>query len=185
MAIDVGMQAFEVFVDKRRLKRADFAIDNQPFVPIHVLQGERELLQDCRSLARFKVLIDPQPAGMPRVEVTFMIDANGILNVAASDMRTGHERSVEVKPSYGLTDEEIERLLEESIDFAEDDVSVAPDAELLRRIAPIATGVAQLERVSHRPCSAGFFMLFEIAELFYPVRTVAVHVFRILRPLFS
>ncbi len=99
------------------------AVDDQTAVDIHVLQGERELLQDCRSLARFKVPIDPQPAGMPRVEVTFMIDANGILNVAASDMRTGHERSVEVKPSYGLTDEEIERLLEESIDFAEDDVT--------------------------------------------------------------
>ena len=99
------------------------AVDDQTAVDIHVLQGERELVQDCRSLARFKVPIDPQPAGMPRVEVTFMIDANGILNVAASDMRTGHERSVEVKPSYGLTDEEIERLLEESIDFAEDDVT--------------------------------------------------------------
>jgi Fe-S protein assembly chaperone HscA len=99
------------------------AVDDQTAVDIHVLQGERELVQDCRSLARFKVPIDPQPAGMPRVEVTFMIDANGILNVAALDMRTGRERSVEVKPSYGLTDEEIERLLEESIDFAEDDVT--------------------------------------------------------------
>jgi len=99
------------------------AVDDQTAVDIHVLQGERELVQDCRSLARFKVPIDPQPAGMPRIEVTFMIDANGILNVAALDMRTGRERSVEVKPSYGLTDEEIERLLEESIDFAEDDVT--------------------------------------------------------------
>ncbi len=99
------------------------AVDDQTAVDIHVLQGERELVQDCRSLARFKVPIDPQPAGMPRIEVTFMIDANGILNVAAADMRTGHERSVEVKPSYGLTDEEIERLLEESIDFAEDDIT--------------------------------------------------------------
>jgi len=99
------------------------AVDDQTAVDIHVLQGERELVQDCRSLARFKVPIEPQPAGMPRVEVTFMIDANGILNVAASDLRTGRERSVEVKPSYGLTDEEIERLLEESIDFAEDDVT--------------------------------------------------------------
>jgi molecular chaperone DnaK (HSP70) len=99
------------------------AVDDQTAVDIHVLQGERELVQDCRSLARFKVPIDPHPAGMPRIEVTFMIDANGILNVAALDMRTGRERSVEVKPAYGLTDEEIERLLEESIDFAEDDVT--------------------------------------------------------------
>jgi molecular chaperone DnaK (HSP70) len=99
------------------------AVDDQTAVDIHVLQGERELVQDCRSLARFKIPIDPQPAGMPRIEVTFTIDANGILNVTAADMRTGRERSVEVKPSYGLTDEEIEKLLEESIDFAEEDVT--------------------------------------------------------------
>lgn len=99
------------------------AVDDQTAVDVHVLQGERELAQDCRSLARFKIPIEPQPAGVPRVEVTFMIDANGILNVTATDLRTGRERSVEVKPSYGLTDEEIERLLEESIDFAEEDVT--------------------------------------------------------------
>jgi molecular chaperone DnaK len=99
------------------------AVDDQTAMDVHVLQGERELARDCRSLARFKIPIEPQPAGVPRVEVTFMIDANGILNVTAADLRTGHERSVEVKPSYGLTDEEIERLLEESIDFAEEDVT--------------------------------------------------------------
>ncbi|MBI3797393.1 MAG: Fe-S protein assembly chaperone HscA [Deltaproteobacteria bacterium] len=99
------------------------AVDDQTAVDVHVLQGERELARDCRSLARFKIPIEPHPAGVPRVEVTFMIDANGILNVTAADLRTSHERSVEVKPSYGLTDEEIERLLEESIDFAEEDVT--------------------------------------------------------------
>jgi len=99
------------------------AVDDQTAVDIHVLQGERELAQDCRSLARFKIPIEPLPAGVPRVEVTFMIDANGILSVTATDLRTKRERSVEVKPSYGLTDEEVERLLEESIDFAEEDVT--------------------------------------------------------------
>ena len=98
------------------------AVDDQTAVAVHVLQGERELVQDCRSLARFSIPIEPKPAGVPRVEVTFMIDANGILNVSATDLRTGLERSLEVKPSYGLTDEEVERLLEESIDFAEEDV---------------------------------------------------------------
>ena len=98
------------------------AVDDQTAVAIHVLQGERELVQDCRSLARFSIPIEPKPAGVPRVEVTFMIDANGILNVSATDLRTGLERSLEVKPSYGLTDEEVERLLEESIDFAEEDI---------------------------------------------------------------
>ena len=98
------------------------AVDDQTAVAVHVLQGERELVQDCRSLARFSIPIEPKPAGVPRVEVTFMIDANGILNVSATDLRTGLERSLEVKPSYGLTDDEVERLLEESIDFAEEDI---------------------------------------------------------------
>ncbi len=99
------------------------AVDNQTHVDIHVLQGERELAKDCRSLARFKLgPIQSQPAGVPRIEVTFLIDANGILNVNARDERTGREHSVDVKPSYGLTDEEIERMLEEAIDLGEQDL---------------------------------------------------------------
>jgi Fe-S protein assembly chaperone HscA len=99
------------------------AVDKQTYVDVHVVQGERELAGDCRSLARFKLgPIQPQPAGVPRIEVTFMIDANGILNVAARDERTGLEHSVDVKPSYGLTEEEIERLLEEAIDHGEQDL---------------------------------------------------------------
>ncbi len=105
------------------------AVDKQTAVDVHVLQGERELATDCRSLARFSIPIEPATAGFPRVEVTFMIDANGILNVTARDVRTGQERSVDVKPSYGLTDEEVERMLEESIDFAEEDVSARLLAE--------------------------------------------------------
>jgi molecular chaperone DnaK len=104
-------------------ERFTTAVDNQTHVDVHVLQGERELARDCRSLARFKLgPIQPQPAGVPRIEVTFMIDANGILNVAARDERTGLEHSVDVKPSYGLTEEEIERLLEEAIDYGESDL---------------------------------------------------------------
>ncbi len=100
------------------------AVDNQTHVDIHVLQGERELAKDCRSLARFKLgPIEPQPAGMARIEVTFLIDANGILNVTARDERTGREHSIDVKPSYGLTDEEIERMLEEAIDLGEEDLT--------------------------------------------------------------
>jgi Fe-S protein assembly chaperone HscA len=97
--------------------------DNQTHVDVHVLQGERELAHDCRSLARFKLgPLQPQPAGVPRVEVTFLVDANGILNVTARDQRTGREHSVDVKPSYGLTDDDIEQMLEESIDLGEQDV---------------------------------------------------------------
>jgi len=98
------------------------AVDDQTAVDVHVYQGEREMVKDNRSLARFKIPIAAQPAGVPRLEVTFLVDANGILSVTATDLRTGLERSVEVKPSYGLTDEDIERMLEESIDHAEDDV---------------------------------------------------------------
>jgi molecular chaperone DnaK (HSP70) len=98
-------------------------VENQTGIDIHVLQGERELAKDCRSLARFQLKVPPGPAGLARVEVKFLIDANGILQVAAHDLRTGGQQSIEVQPSYGLNDTEIERMLEESIEFAEQDFS--------------------------------------------------------------
>jgi len=103
-------------------------VDNQTSVDIHVLQGERELANDCRSLARFKLRgIPPMPAGLPRIEVRFQIDANGILSVAASELRTNIAQTIEVKPSYGLTDQEVERMLIESFEHAQADI----DARLL------------------------------------------------------
>lgn len=96
-------------------------VDNQTGIDIHVLQGERELAKDCRSLARFTLKVPPAPAGLPRIEVKFLIDANGILQVAAKDLRTGEQHSIEVQPSYGISDNEIERMLEESIAYAEQD----------------------------------------------------------------
>src|SRR6266403_900639 len=96
-------------------------VDNQTGIDIHVLQGERELAKDCRSLARFTLKVPPAPAGLPRIEVKFLIDANGILQVAAKDVRTGEQHSIEVQPSYGISDNEIERMLEESIEYAEQD----------------------------------------------------------------
>jgi Fe-S protein assembly chaperone HscA len=96
-------------------------VDNQTGIDIHVLQGERELAKDCRSLARFTLKVPPAPAGLPRIEVKFLIDANGILQVAAKDVRTGGQHSIEVQPSYGISDSEIERMLEESIEYAEQD----------------------------------------------------------------
>ena len=99
------------------------AVDGQKNVLIHVVQGERELVKDNRSLARFDLKnIDPVPAGMARIEVRFLIDANGILNVSARDQRTGREHSVEVKPSYGLTDEQVEKMIQESFEKAEADL---------------------------------------------------------------
>jgi molecular chaperone DnaK len=98
------------------------AVDGQSNVLIHVLQGERELVKDCRSLARFDLKgIDPLPAGLAKIEVRFLIDANGILSVTARDGRTGKEQTVEVKPSYGLTDEQVEAMIEESVAKAEED----------------------------------------------------------------
>jgi molecular chaperone DnaK len=96
-------------------------VDNQTGIDIHVLQGERELAKDCRSLARFTLKVPPAPAGLPRIEVRFLIDANGILQVAAKDLRNGQQHTVEVQPSYGISDTEIERMLEESIEYAEQD----------------------------------------------------------------
>ena len=86
-------------------------VENQTAIDLHVLQGERELAKDCRSLARFQLKVPPGPAGLARIEVKFLIDANGILQVAARDLRTGQEHSIEVQPSYGLNDAEVERML--------------------------------------------------------------------------
>ena len=106
------------------------SVDGQRNVLIHVLQGERELVKDCRPLARFELKdLDPLPAGLARIEVRFLIDANGILNVTARDARTGKETSVEVKPTYGLTDEEVEAMIEASFEHAEADLLARQVAE--------------------------------------------------------
>jgi Fe-S protein assembly chaperone HscA len=97
-------------------------VDNQTAVDIHVVQGERELVADNRSLARFKLRgIPAMPAGLPRVQVQFQIDANGILSVTATELRTSLEQTIEVKPSYGLTDDQVEQMLLDSFEHAEAD----------------------------------------------------------------
>jgi molecular chaperone DnaK (HSP70) len=97
-------------------------VEGQTNVAIHVVQGERELAKDCRSLARFDLKgIPPMPAGLPRIEVKFLLDANGILHVSAREARSGKEAEIEVQPSYGLTDEQVENMILESFDYAEED----------------------------------------------------------------
>ena len=97
-------------------------VDGQANVAIHVLQGERELAKDCRSLARFDLRgIPGMPAGMPRIEVKFLIDANGILHVSAREQRSGKEAEIQVQPSYGLTDDQVESMILDSFDYAEED----------------------------------------------------------------
>jgi molecular chaperone DnaK/molecular chaperone HscA len=98
-------------------------VEGQTNVKIHVLQGERELVKDCRSLAQFDLKeIPPMPAGMPRIEVKFLIDADGILSVSAQEQRTAKYQSIEVKPTYGLTDEQVETMILESFEYAEADI---------------------------------------------------------------
>ena len=98
-------------------------VDGQTNVAIHVLQGERELAKDCRSLARFDLKgIPPMVAGLPRIEVKFLIDANGILHVSAREQRSGKESEIKVKPTYGLTDEQVESMILASFDHAEEDI---------------------------------------------------------------
>ena len=97
-------------------------VEGQTNVAVHVVQGERELASDCRSLARFDLKgIPPMPAGLPRIEVKFLIDANGILHVSARELRSGKEAEIQVQPSYGLTDEQVENMILDSFDNAEED----------------------------------------------------------------
>ncbi len=125
-------------------------VDGQTGVDIHILQGERELTKDNRSLGRFRLKVPPLPAGVPRIEVTFLIDANGILNVTAKDMRTGESQSIEVKPSYGLSDAEVERMIEDSFKFAAEDVDARRLIEArLDAAGLITTTEKSLEEDSH------------------------------------
>ena len=118
-------------------------VDNQTGIDIHVLQGERELAKDCRSLGRFTLKVPPAPAGLPRIEVKFLIDANGILQVGAKDLRTGDQHSIEVQPSYGISDTEIERMLEESIEYAEQDFAERQLIEARTEAESILTATAK------------------------------------------
>jgi len=124
-------------------------IDGQANVAIHVLQGERELAKDCRSLARFDLKgIPPMAAGIPRVEVKFLIDANGILHVSAREQRSGKEAEIQVQPSYGLTDDQVESMILDSFDNAEEDFR---KRQLIEARNETATIFAALEKGKKSP----------------------------------
>ena len=119
-------------------------VDGQTNVAIHVLQGERELARDCRSLARFDLKgVPPMVAGMPRIEVKFLIDANGILRVSAREQRSGQEAEIDVQPAYGLTDEQVENMLLESYDYAEEDFRQRQVIEARREADTIQTALVK------------------------------------------
>jgi molecular chaperone DnaK len=124
-------------------------VDGQTNVAIHVLQGERELAKDCRSLARFDLKnIPPMSAGMPRIEVKFLIDANGIMQVSAREQRSGKEAEIEVQPSYGLTDEQVEGMILDSIEQAEEDFR---QRQIIEARNEAQTIVAALEKAKKTP----------------------------------
>jgi molecular chaperone DnaK len=122
-------------------------VDGQTNVAIHVLQGERELARDCRSLARFDLKgVPPMPAGLPRIEVKFLIDANGILRVSAREQRSGQEAEIDVQPTYGLTDEQVENMLLESYDNAEEDFRQRQVIEARREADTILTALTKAKK---------------------------------------
>jgi molecular chaperone HscA len=119
--------------------------DNQTGFELHVVQGERELAADCRSLARFKLQgIPPMPAGLARLEVTFRVDADGLLSVEARELTTGRTQKVEVKPSYGLSAEDVEAMLLASFEHAEEDL----------RARQLRERVVEAEQVLHATVKA-------------------------------
>jgi Fe-S protein assembly chaperone HscA len=124
-------------------------VDGQTNVAIHVVQGERELAKDCRSLARFDLKgIPPMSAGLPRIEVKFLIDANGILQVSALEQRSGRQAEIEVKPTYGLTDEQVESMILESFDYAEADIE---QRQLIEAKTEASTILAHVEKAPLHP----------------------------------
>src|SRR5713101_3077474 len=124
-------------------------VDGQANVAIHVLQGERELAKDCRSLARFDLKgIPAMAAGMARIEVKFLIDANGILHVSAREQRSGTEAEIQVQPSYGLTDDQVESMILESFDQAEEDFR---QRQIIEARSEAQTILAALEKAKKSP----------------------------------
>jgi molecular chaperone HscA len=122
--------------------------DNQTGFEVHVVQGERELASDCRSLAKFTLKgIPPMPAGLARLEVSFHVDADGLLNVTARETTTGIEQQVEVKPTYGLDDEQVEQMLLDALEHGEEDL-------VARRLAEAKVEAERIRHATHAALTA-------------------------------
>jgi molecular chaperone DnaK (HSP70) len=111
-------------VPARATEMFSTSVDNQTAIKLHIVQGEREMAADCRSLGEFTLRgLPPMPAGIPQVEVEFLVDANGILNVAAHERRSGRRASLQVVPNYGLTRDEVDQMESDSLTHARDDMT--------------------------------------------------------------
>jgi molecular chaperone DnaK len=128
------------------------SVDNQTGIDINVFQGERELVADCRELGRFKLSgLPPMPAGLPRVEVTFLVDADGVLTVSAREQRSGKEAGIDVVPSHGLTRDEVKQIVRESIVKARDDFAARELVELRNKAANLVQGTRRVLAMPEMP----------------------------------
>ncbi|MEM8834625.1 MAG: Fe-S protein assembly chaperone HscA [Planctomycetota bacterium] len=119
-------------VPARATEMFSTSVDGQTSIKLHVLQGEREMVEDCRSLGEFHLAgVPPMPAGVPQIEVEFLVDANGVLRVGAAERRSGKRASIQIVPNHGLSQEEIERIEAESIEHARDDMTRHRVADLV------------------------------------------------------
>ncbi len=128
------------------------AIDGQTAVQVNIYQGERELVQDCRKLGSFTLRgLPPLPAGLPRIAVTFLVDADGVLRVTASEKRTGTEASIQVVPGFGLTRDEVKRMMLESIEHAQEDYAAREAIDLRNKAQAMVTGTKKALELSDLP----------------------------------
>ncbi len=127
-------------------------VENQSAVDINIYQGEREKTEDCRKLGAFKLRgIPPMPAGLPRIAVTFTIDADGVLRVSAKEQRTGEEAGIQVVPSFGLTESEVKRMMDESIEHAFEDMAAREGVELRNKARAMVDGTKKALAMADLP----------------------------------
>jgi molecular chaperone DnaK (HSP70) len=150
-------------VPARATTRYSTFVDNQTGVDINVYQGERELTKDCRLLGKFKLAgIPPMPAQLPQVDITFLVDANGLLTVSAKELRSGREMAVSVQPAHGLSQDEVERLVLESVEHAHEDFTARrlielnnkADAELRHTEKGLAAAGSEIDSAERRRVEA-------------------------------
>jgi molecular chaperone DnaK (HSP70) len=160
--LSLGIETLGGLVDKLILRNAtipasataEFSthLDGQTAVDINIYQGERELAADCRKLGAFKLRgIPPMPAGLPRIAVTFLVDADGVLRVGAREQRTGVEASIQVVPTFGLTGDEVRRIMHDAIDHARDDAERRERIELRMRARALVRGTRRALELAQLP----------------------------------